>query len=106
MTIGYSGAQLKTGRGSLKPEKLIISRKGFDPGPGGCPSPTFPDGTMFSLPIPSYDDAASEDLQHGNVDIASVVTGITNGRVRGLDRIHLDPDLNFDAYLYRKTQAA
>ena len=89
----------------MKPKKLIISRKGFDSGSGGCPSPIFPDGTMFSLPIPSGDEEAFEDLQHGDVDIASVVNGITNGRMSGLNLIHLDPDLNFDAYRYRKDRA-
>ena len=86
----------------MKPRKIIISRKGFDSGSGGCPSPIFPDGTMFSLPIPSYDEEAFEDLQHGDIDIASVVTGITNGRMNRRGRVHLDPDLNFDAYRYRK----
>ena len=89
----------------MKPQKLILSRKGFDSGSGGCPSPIFPDGTMFSLPIPSYDKEAFEDLQHGDVDIASVVTGITNGRMSGQNLIHLDPDLNFEAYRYRKGRA-
>ncbi len=98
----YSGAQSKAGRRTLKPKNLIISRKGFDSGSGGCPSPIFPDGTMFSLPIPSYDEEAFEDLQHGDIDIASVVAGITNGRMSGLDLVHLDPDLNFDAHRYRK----
>ena len=98
----YPGAQLKAGRGTVKPNKLIISRKGFDSGSGGCPSPIFPDGTMFSLPIPSGDEEAFEDLQHGDVDIASVVSGITDGRMGGLNLIHLDPDLNFDAYRHRK----
>ena len=88
----------------MQPRKLIISRKGFDSGSGGCPSPIFPDGTMFSLPIPSGDEEAFEDLQYCDVDIASVVTGITNGRVEGQNRVHLDPDLNFDAYKYRKTR--
>lgn len=32
--------------------KIILSRKGFDSGYGGCPSPVFPDGSMVSLPIP------------------------------------------------------
>ena len=86
----------------MNPNKLIISRKGFDSGSGGCPSPIFPDGTMFSLPIPSGDEEAFEDLQHGDIDIASVVSGITNGRMGGLNLVHLDPDLNFDAYRYRK----
>ena len=86
----------------MQPKKLIISRKGFDSGSGGCPSPIFPDGTMFSLPIPSGDEEAFEDLQHGDIDIASVVSGITNDRISGLNLVHLDPDLNFDAYRYRK----
>jgi hypothetical protein len=81
---------------------MIISRKGFDSGSGGCPSPIFPDGTMFSLPIPSRDEEAFENLQHGDVDIGTVVAGITNGRMSGLNLVHLDPDLNFDAYRHRK----
>ena len=88
----------------MKPKKLIISRKGFDSGSGGCPSPIFPDGTMFSLPIPSGDEEAFEDLQHGDIDIASVVAGITNDRMGGLNLVHLDPDLNFDAYRHRKAR--
>ena len=97
-----AGGQLKGERGTLKPKKLVLSRKGFDSGSGGCPSPIFPDGTMFSLPIPSADEETFEDLQHGDINIAEVVTGITNGRMSGLSLVHLDPDLNFDAYRYRK----
>ncbi len=89
----------------MKPNKLIISRKGFDSGSGGCPSPIFPDGTMFSLPIPSGDEEAFADLQHGDVDIASIVAGVTSGRMSGRNLIHLDPDLNFDAYRQRKDRA-
>ena len=98
----YPCAQPILGDETLKPQELILSRKGFDSGSGGCPSPIFPDGTMFSLPIPSYDEETFEDLQHGDVAIADVVTGITNGRMSGLDLVHLDPDLNFDAYRHRK----
>ena len=76
---------------------MILSRKGFDSGSGSCPSPIFPNGTMFSMPIPSSDEEAFKDLQHGDVDIESVVTGVTNGRMSGQNLIHLDPDLNFDA---------
>ena len=93
---------MKAGRGTVKPQKLILSRDGFDSGSGGCPSPIFPDGTMFSLPILSGDEEAFEDLQHGHVAIASVVSEITNGRMSGLDLVHLDPGLKFDAYRYRK----
>ena len=90
----------------MKPKKLILSRKGFDSGSGGCPSPISPDGTMSSLPIPSGDSEQFDDLQHGDIDIASVVAGITNGRLNGRDRIHLDPDLNFGTYRHRKNRAA
>ena len=100
----YSGTQLNTRQGTLKPRKLIISRKGFVSGPRGCLSPIFPDGTMFSLPIPSRDAVAFDDLQHGDVDIASVVAEITNGRIRRRDRVHLDPDLNFNTYRHRKSR--
>ena len=89
----------------MKPTKLIISRKGFDSRSGGCPSPIFPDGTMFSLPIPSGDEETFEDLQHGDIDVASVVNGITVGRMGRRHPIHLDPDLNFDAYRHRKERA-
>ena len=57
---------------------------------------------MFALPIPSGDEEAFEDLQHRDGDIAGVVADITNGRMSGLDLVHLDPDLNFDGYRYRK----
>ena len=60
---------------------------------------------MFSLPIPSWDQEAFENLQHGDIDIASVVTGVTNGRMSGQNLIHLDPDLNFEAYRHRKERA-
>ena len=55
----------------MKPRKLSLSRKGFDSSYGGCPSPIFPDGTIYSLPIPGDDYAAVHygDLDHGNVNI-------------------------------------
>ena len=61
---------------------------------------------MFSLTIPSGDEEAFEDLQLGDIDIASVVAGITNGRMNGLNLVHLEPDLNFDVYRYRKGRPA
>ena len=35
--------------------KIILSRKGFDSGCGGYPSPILPDGRLISLPIPGDD---------------------------------------------------
>ncbi|MFQ5673354.1 MAG: hypothetical protein ACE5G9_09675, partial [Nitrospinales bacterium] len=36
--------------------KIIFSRKGFDSGYGGIPSPILPDGTILSMPIPNEED--------------------------------------------------
>ena len=88
--------------------KLILSRKGFDSANGGGPSPIFPDGTMFSLPIPIDDNITYGELRHvsdslGEVNIGKVVEDLTSGR-RPENRIeaghgaHLDPDINFHAY--------
>ena len=58
----------------MKAKKLIISRKGFDTtsrqGPmkhpfGGVPSPIFPDGSIYSLPIPLAD--AEVSTTYGNL---------------------------------------
>lgn len=82
--------------------KIILSRKGFDSGAGGYPSPLFIDEEYHvSLPIP-------EDI-HGN----SIDTGITYSDIymkkgntyadvmdslgiKGFEKryVHLDPDLN------------
>ncbi len=69
----------------MKPRKLILSRKGFDSKAGGCPSPIFPDGTLYSLPIPGDDDDDEvpiyySDLRHGNINIGQVVEGLTHKR--------------------------
>ena len=84
--------------------KLILSRKGFDTGSGGKASPIFPDGTMFSLPIPVAADKItygalrhfSEDL--GEVNVGDVVKDLTNGRYRPDSPAHIDPHLNIRTY--------
>ena len=83
----------------MKPRKLSLSRKGFDSSYGGCPSPIFPDGTIYSLPIPGDDYAAVHygDLHHGNVNIGQVVEDLTRGRLDARDGVHLDPDVRQDA---------
>ena len=86
-------------RGKMKPRKLSLSRKGFDSSYGGCPSPIFPDGTLYSLPIPGDNDATVHygDLQHGNINIGQVVEDLTRGRLDAQDGVHLDPDVRQDA---------
>ena len=84
-------------------KRLIISRKGFDStrrprGPkrgyaalerpyGGVPSPIFPDGSMYSLPVPGEDESiivTYGDLSHQvggtQVNIGRVVEGLTSTR--------------------------
>ena len=85
----------------MKPRKLILSRKGFDSASGGCPSPIFPDGTMYSLPIPS--DGAKityGDLYHGDINTGQLVDDLTHrkNRLNARNGVHLDPDINPDAY--------
>lgn len=48
--------------------KIILSRKGFDKGCGGCPSPYIVDeGNLFSFPIPNNDSFYSyKDLKYNN----------------------------------------
>lgn len=79
--------------------KLILSRKGFDSQSGGCPSPIFPDGTLYSLPIP-YDpsEITYGNLWHGDTNIGEVVKDLTHDRFGATTPAHLDPDINHAAY--------
>ncbi len=79
--------------------KLILSRKGFDSQSGGCPSPIFPDGTPYSLPIPyKPSEITYADLWHGDTNIGGVVADLTCNRIGSKDPAHLDPDINHVAY--------
>ena len=79
--------------------KLILSRKGFDSASGGCPSPIFPDETMFSLPIPedrgsvTYGNCAASVERLREINIGEVVEGLTNGRIGANHHAHMSPDL-------------
>ena len=44
--------------------KIIISRKGFDSGSGGFPSPIMPDGTLLTTPIPERVNIYVEELYY------------------------------------------
>ncbi|SEA11434.1 hypothetical protein [Microbulbifer marinus] len=74
--------------------RLILSRKGFDSSAGGCPSPIFPDGSLYALPIP---DPKSKihygDIHHGEHDIGALVEDLTRGRITAEMGAHLDPDM-------------
>ena len=73
--------------------KVILSRKGFDSGAGGCASPII-DDTMLSLPIPSDDDVKFcdyEKLSFGTDTYLSIAKALkTDFNKHGC---HLDPDI-------------
>ena len=81
--------------------KIILSRKGFDSGYGGCASPIFPDGSMVSLPIP--DNLASHKMSDipcpfGEHDLEEVTRDLVGGRhpdhpFGKNGKVHLDPYL-------------
>ncbi len=80
--------------------KLVLSRKGFDSGSGGCASPLFPNGQFYSLPIPFAPGAQKRyaDIGAGvgleGSDMGTVLESLTAGRVRRGSFAHLDPDLD------------
>lgn len=75
--------------------KLVLSRKGFDSGSGGCPSPVLPDGRLVSLPIPdkgaphAYTDITWAPGRH----LGELIRDLAPARVKPTHRAHLDPDL-------------
>ncbi len=79
--------------------KLILSRKGFDSSAGGCPSPWFPDGRGYALPIPdARSRIAYRDLDYDGIDVGKLVRDLTGDRRGGLRKAHLDPDLIASVY--------
>ncbi len=80
--------------------KIILSRKGFDSGYGGCPSPIFCDESMASFPIPDAKERlhSMNGMLCGGHDLGKVVQDLAAGLnpVHAIGRnamIHLDPDL-------------
>jgi Nucleotide modification associated domain 3 len=83
--------------------KVIFSRKGFDSGWGGWPSPILPDGRMVSLPIPDNCGMPYADLRlDGWNSYAQLMSelGMSNIKYPGFSpvpladaRAHLDPDV-------------
>jgi hypothetical protein len=81
--------------------KIILSRKGFDAGNAGIPSPIMPDGALVSMPIPrgggrcySYDD-----LFFRQQSLGSIIRQLEGGSLPfededHKDEAHADPDLD------------
>lgn len=100
----YDSLEDRTGKSTASMSgqelKIVLSRKGFDLGSGGCASPIFPNGRLYSLPIPYTPGAQNRYANIGNgigldgSDMGTVVEHLTAGRVRRDDFAHLDPDLD------------
>ena len=76
--------------------QLVLSRKGFDSGYGGFPSPILPDGRLVPLPIPAvHDSTRMIDTACEPVLLGELLADLGSSTSRySLDtRVHLDPDL-------------
>ena len=74
--------------------KLVISRKGFDSGCGGVPSPIGPNGELVSLPIDGGSRLRYTDLGSSLGPMNRLVKDLTGGKFGGSEVAHLDPDLD------------
>ena len=75
--------------------RVILSRKGFDSQYGRVPSPILPDGRMISLPIPLKEAPTTFGaINRDGINLGSLTSDLTNGRITPHWRAHLDPDLD------------
>ena len=86
--------------------KIILSRKGFDSSRenGRVASPILPNGRLLSLPIPRKSEIRYSHLHvrgYPPGTIGDVVSDLTNSRITRDSPVHLDPDLDAEAYLPR-----
>jgi Nucleotide modification associated domain 3 len=88
--------------GSNAPMKIVFSRKGFDSGSGGAPSPIV-DGTPVSLPIPTQRRSLTP---YANLGLADIVERVTRGRITGSSLCHYDPMFESGRCAFGQTGAA
>ena len=67
--------------------KIVFSRKGFDSGAGGVPSPVI-GGRPTSIPIPAHDRS---EATYGDLGLGEIVERITGGRFAATSLCHDDP---------------
>jgi hypothetical protein len=79
--------------------KIILSRKGFDSGSGGFPSPIMPDGTLLSMPIPEQgSNVRYEELFYNGMNYAEILAGLRKNENQYFGKCHLDPDIRKDIF--------
>ena len=74
--------------------KIIFSRKGFDSGFGGVPSPILTGAGPVSLPIPSEAGAAARRYQVAGLGLGPLMAQLTGGRHGDHTLVHFDPALS------------
>ena len=76
--------------------RIILSRKGFDSGNGGQPSPILPDGTLLSMPIPSDEDLDNtfSSIIWNGMSYYEIIRSLNpRSKINNDSHCHLDPDL-------------
>jgi len=79
--------------------RIILSRKGFDSGIGGIPSPILPNGEMLSLPIPETATYPTKqrcrysDVRFRGEALDQIISRLGGPRRTVPEFAHLDPDL-------------
>jgi hypothetical protein len=69
--------------------RIIFSRKGFDTGAGGVPSPIL-DDIPVSIPIPTSQRSTTT---YSDIGLGDIVHDLTRGRIEASSLCHHDPDL-------------
>jgi hypothetical protein len=82
--------------------KIIFSRKGFDSGAGGVPSPII-DGRPISLPIPTK---RRSETTYADLWLSQIVEAATKGRIAGTSLCHHDPMFEDGRCAFGQTGAA
>jgi len=82
--------------------RIVFSRKGFDSGSGGGPSPII-DGRPISLPIPT--DHRSETT-YGDLGLGQHASIASKGRYSGISLCHHDPMFEGGRCAFGQTSAA
>jgi Nucleotide modification associated domain 3 len=82
--------------------KIIFSRKGFDSGAGGAPSPII-DGRPISLPIPTQ---RRSETTYRDLRLENIVESVTKGRLTGANLCHHDPMFERGRCAFGQTGAA
>ena len=82
--------------------KIVFSRKGFDSGSGGVPSPII-DGRPTSVPIPTR---VRSETTYDDLGLGTIVEQITRGRLTRASLCHHDPMFEGARCAFGQTGAA